>query len=136
MVAYSFRKRFIEPIRAGTKAQTIRPFRKRHARPGEALQLYAGMRTKYCQLIGRATCASVWPITIRVDGDEILETEGVYGRKSPFRSIDEFARGDGFADWAEMRAFWREEHPGTDLFDGVLIRWHSFVSPFPAIVPA
>lgn len=39
MVAYSFRKRFGPPILAGTKAQTIRADRKRHARPGEEVQL-------------------------------------------------------------------------------------------------
>lgn len=45
MVAYSFQKRFVEPIRSGRKRQTIRADRKRHARPGEVLQLYSGMRT-------------------------------------------------------------------------------------------
>jgi len=56
MVAYSFKAQFREPILAGTKRQTIRADRKRHARLGEALQLYTGMRTRQCKLIGRATC--------------------------------------------------------------------------------
>ena len=48
MVAYSFKRRFREPILAGSKQQTIRADRKRHARRGEALQLYTGMRTTQC----------------------------------------------------------------------------------------
>lgn len=72
MVAYSFRQRFVAPIQVGLgtiehipgteyapKRQTIRANRKRHARPGEELQLYCGMRTKGCFLIGRARCTSV-----------------------------------------------------------------------------
>jgi hypothetical protein len=46
VVAYSFRQQFRPPILAGTKRQTIRADRKRHARPGEQLQLYTGMRTR------------------------------------------------------------------------------------------
>ncbi|MFK5597639.1 hypothetical protein ACFZ8E_11600 [Methylobacterium sp. HMF5984] len=55
MVAYSFKARFAAPILAGTKAQTIpaeRTGRSRHARPGEQLQLFSGMRTKHCLRLG------------------------------------------------------------------------------------
>ncbi|MEJ0016825.1 MAG: ASCH domain-containing protein [Acetobacteraceae bacterium] len=47
MVAYSFKRDFAAPILAGIKRQTIRADRRRHARPGEVLQLYTGMRTKH-----------------------------------------------------------------------------------------
>lgn len=59
MVAYSFKRRFAEPILAGAKRQTIRADRRRHARPGEELQLYTGMRTKSCRLIARRTCVDI-----------------------------------------------------------------------------
>ena len=53
MVAYSLKPRFIPPILSGAKRQTIRAIsRRRHAIPGETLQLYTGMRTKQCRLIG------------------------------------------------------------------------------------
>jgi hypothetical protein len=120
MVAYSFKARFAEPIIAGTKRQTIRAPRRRHAHPGEELQLYTGMRTKQCRLIGRATCESVQrvkllPFTshgyVRVDG---LPVEGgIYG----------FARRDGFADWSDLCDFWNQAHPGATIFEGVLIKW-------------
>lgn len=107
MVAYSFKKRFVAPIRAGLglimkddkgnwlqcesviddgatvshpfdpykdlapearpKRQTIRAIgKRRHARPGETLQLYTAMRTKQCEKIGEARCIAVLPIRIVV----------------------------------------------------------------------
>jgi uncharacterized protein YqfB (UPF0267 family) len=107
MVAYSFQKRFAEPILAGTKSQTIRADRKRHARPGEELQLYTGMRTKHCRLIARVQCIGIRPITLDLAED----------------MPDAFAHRDGFADWEDMRAFWRQFHPGVETFTGVLILW-------------
>lgn len=122
MVAYSFKARFADPILDGTKRQTIRAPRKRHARSGEELQLYTGMRTKSCKLIRRAKCLDV--STVRLDFDatrvEVLETG------TAWTTIDEcnaFAVADGFTDWKDMHAFWRKEHPDIDAFEGVLIRW-------------
>lgn len=132
MVAYSFKRQFVEPIRRGLaspypdcglhpKRQTIRAHRERHARPGEELQLYCGMRTKDCFLIGGARCTSVAGIRIDIMGR---------GRISVFDSIpstvpdlDAFAQADGFPGWSDMRAFWQVNHPGIDHFEGVLIKW-------------
>lgn len=130
MVAYSFKARFVGPILAGTKAQTIRADRKRHARPGEALQLYTGMRTKHCRLIARATCESVVPVRLtfhRLLGPLIWEIDGV---ELGCDAMDEFAAADGFGGGGfpalDMAAFWVETHgEGSDQIDfrGVLIRW-------------
>lgn len=123
MVAYSFKQQFIAPILAGTKRQTIRAPRKgrsRHARPGDELQLYTAMRTKYCTLIGRAVCAEVVPV--QLDFEHAVLTIG--GERDGRR--DFFARSDGFQDWSEMRDFWAKEHRGVTVFDGVLIRWGGF----------
>jgi hypothetical protein len=128
MVAYSFKARFRAPILAGTKAQTIRAPRARHARPGEELQLYTGMRTKYCSLIGRSACLFVLPITIYIEKSRI-EMPGEAHRTG--RSLDLFAQYDGFSDWLDMRSFWHEQHPGVQVFDGVLIRWEPISSPQP-----
>jgi hypothetical protein len=123
MVAYSFQKRFVEPILAGTKCQTIRADRRRHARPDEELQLYTGMRTRQCKLICRAVCEEVLPIVLCFgDGSD----EWVSFRSLTFRTsiaLDHFALRDGFADWSDLKAFWREQHPGVDRFEGVLISW-------------
>lgn len=141
MVAYSFRRRFVNPIKAGLglhvndpyvpspKRQTIRANRKRHARPGEEVQLYCGMRTKGCFLIGRARCVSVNAISLDFYG-------GIIAIRDLYRSrhgcilvmrdadgLDKFARSDGFQDWADLRTFWRNEHDGLEDFTGVLIKW-------------
>lgn len=135
MVAYSFKKQFVDPIRAGLghyehidgmipapKRQTIRANgKRRHARPGETLQLYSAMRTKQCFKIGEATCTEVVPISIDVRKDGLLISSGRQ-RIIGGTLIDNFARLDGFADGKEMRDFWLKEH-GLGKFEGVLIRW-------------
>lgn len=123
MVAYSFQKRFEAPIRSNAKRHTIRverAGRSRHARPGERVQLYVGMRTKHCRLIATPICDRVWPIQIDLQGEIIL---GLDGEISKVRDFDAFAISDGFADWADMVAFWERHHPGVLVFSGVLIGW-------------
>lgn len=120
MVAYSFRRRFIEPIRAGTKRQTIRAERKRHARPGEELQLYTGMRTQHCDLIGRARCLRVDPMRLHLSGGWVWGPTGVLDTSE---QLTHFAIGDGFESWPELVQFWVDNHPGIDPFSGVLIIW-------------
>jgi uncharacterized protein YqfB (UPF0267 family) len=123
MVAYSFKARFREPILAGTKQQTIRAPRKRHARPGEEMQLFTGMRTKHCHLIAKVICKDVSMIRILVRKSEIeIMPSGETFRTAP--ELDTFARLDGFADWSEMLAFWIESHPAVPTFYGTMLRWH------------
>jgi hypothetical protein len=149
MPAYSFKRRFVNPIRVGLglipvepkivddpssasgfsleskvrpKRQTIRAQGlRRHARPGEIVQLYHGMRTKQCFKIGDGRCTSVHKITmdigmhslfIRVDGEPIVSGY-----------IHDFARADGFEHGEDMLAFWHAEHPDISKFAGVLIKW-------------
>lgn len=134
MVAYSFKARFADPIRSGLgyyehidgmipkpKRQTIRADRKRHARVGEELQLYTGMRTRQCKLIGRARCTHVRSIEMRIRRNGF--TIDVDGFPYINAAAEEFARMDGFADTADMLAFWKAEHPGVEHFAGVVIEW-------------
>jgi hypothetical protein len=131
MVAYSFKERFIEPILDGSKAQTIRAHgKRRHARPGETLQLYYGMRTRQCRLIATRECASVHRIVIQVGrtGVDYMILDGTILGPRQMRGLaydDGFGRGDTPA-LADMAAFWMAEH-GKDRheikFEGVLIRW-------------
>lgn len=131
MVAYSFKARFVKPIKAGLglkvyaepgdppcapKRQTIRAIgKRRHARAGETLQLYTAMRTKRCQKIGEAECFYVIPISIVVLKTKLKFPDFVI-------DADAFARADGFDCAADMHAFWLKEH-GPGKFEGVLIRW-------------
>jgi uncharacterized protein YqfB (UPF0267 family) len=128
MVAYSFKARFGPLIRSGAKTQTVRADRKRHARPGEALQLYTGMRTRSCTLLATATCVAVW--AIRFDFRAGQEMVMVHGHPALWPSeLDHFAQRDGFADWADLKAFWVKEHAGLETFDGVMISWADVVLP-------
>jgi hypothetical protein len=99
--------------------QTIRADRKRHARDGEALQLYTAMRTRQCRLIGTAVCFGTVPIRIDLPDNTVTVGGAVY---SGWDKLDPFARQDGFDGWLSMREFWRTTH-GDGAFSGVLIRW-------------
>lgn len=68
MVAYNFQSQFVEAIRNGSKSHTIRRNgKRRHARPGESLQLYSGMRTKACKkIITDPECVAAIPISIEI----------------------------------------------------------------------
>lgn len=121
MVAYSYKKRFVAPIEAGLKRQTMRNERKRHARPGEEMQNYYAMRTKQCRLLCKPTCRAVTPVRLNFRRDTV-KIEGRPHITGKF-NLDAFAALDGFANWNELKAFWREEHASMTSWSGVLIEW-------------
>lgn len=138
MVAYSFKKEFIKSIQAGLgilvepasdgtpvrpKRQTIRANgKRRHAREGENLQLYYGMRTKQCRSIGVARCSKVTPIVMRIPKDDAFLLISIDGAPE-VEVTDEFAARDGFGSVEDMWLFWRREHADVAVFEGVLIEW-------------
>lgn len=114
MVAINFSAQFADRVQRGEKRQTIRRGRKCEA--GAALQLYTGQRTKACRKLGDAVCKDVTYVGLTARGVTL-------GDKSKFPSdIDEFARADGFADYAEMWK-WFSERYETNSFTGYVIRW-------------
>lgn len=117
MVAYNFQARFADAVARGVKSQTIRAPRKdgRHAKPGDALQLYTGMRTRQCRKLRDAVCHNACPVLIEANRVLTFEPQEIH------EDLDRFARLDGFADWQEMRDWFTEAH-GLP-FEGVLIRW-------------
>jgi hypothetical protein len=139
MVAYSFQRRFVAPICLGlgrhvpagfnhattAKLHTIRAPRKRHARPGEMLQLYYAQRTKHCLSIGVARCTEVKPIEIFVVPSGLVGFVEIDGHRLADRAaLDAFARSDGFEDWNDMLEFWRDQHAVVS-FKGVIIHWEA-----------
>lgn len=136
MTAYSFKKRFVDPIRVGLssvslsfdcepKTQTIRAVGlRRHAIPGEQLQLYCGMRTKVCFLIGRAECSDVKTIYIKIREDVELQFR-IDDKWLSDRKAEAFAKSDGFDSIEDMWLFWRREHKGVTDFGGLVIEWQS-----------
>lgn len=142
MVAYSFARMFADQVSALTKRQTVRAHRWRHARPGEPVQLYTGMRTKHCRKLVAVdpVCIALLPIAIDVSDmvDELIASIEIAGRPLHRDEIEAFARADGFSpEWRPrcqqaladvisarkaMGAFWQKTH-GLGLFQGVIIKW-------------
>lgn len=120
MVAYNFKSQFAPKVESGEKRQTIRANgKRRHARPGEALQLYTGMRTRACRKLidPDPICTEAIPIRVSwtwsgiliwLAGDSVVDTEA-------------FARADGFGSAVEMRDFIYETHGMP--FEGTCIKW-------------
>jgi hypothetical protein len=110
MVLYGFQKAFAPLVEDGRKPHTIRDDRKtRHARPGEALQLYTGLRTKQCQKLidPDPICWAVLPIQINsqlklIFLNAVLLTDA---------ELSELIRLDGFGDCHEFWKFFREPKP-------------------------
>ena len=122
MVAYNFQRRFAPPIVDGRKTQTIRAARRRHARPGEALQLFHGMRSTNCvKIIPDPLCIKVEPLHIQMDAEGKFVEVQVGG--GLVEDLDAFALSDGFESLADMEGFWVMSHGLLHRFCGVLIGW-------------
>jgi len=131
MVALSFKGQFEDPIKAGTKRQTIRAGRKRPPRAGERLQLYCSMRTRYCRkILPDPLCTEVRVVRIVVDPahPEIIAEIDFSDFTLNARELERFAVADGFAPGKAgsarraMGNFWMRHH-GPGEFIGLLIRW-------------
>lgn len=127
MAAYSFKKQFVDPIRAGTKKHTIRADRKdgRVPKIGEPLALYCGMRTKGCFKIldDNPPCTAVQRIHISTYRAMSASWAGnlvfVDGVQLDPDECEQLARCDGFSDFAMMMTFWDGRLP----FTGNIIHW-------------
>jgi hypothetical protein len=139
MAAYSFQERFIPFLLDGSKDHTVRKERagrSRHARPGETIQLYYGMRTKWCRKIGEATCSAVFAIRITENRISFpLVTEDEDEVEIVPNNRDSFAWRDGFRPEGStadnpagafdlMLRFWKQTHELP--FQGVVIYWKDF----------
>jgi hypothetical protein len=114
MVAINFSPQFADAVAAGTKVQTIR--QSARAKAGQALQLYTGQRTKDCRKLADATCIDCTYVGLTERGVTL-------GDVSRFpRDRDEFAKADGFEDYAAMWR-WFSERYSTNSFTGYVIRW-------------
>lgn len=126
MVAYSFKGRFETRIQARTKQQTIRAIgKKRHTRPGERMTMTTGDRF-HPRPIGAAVCQSVVPIQMDLAvGSIMLASVAQPARLITTRAdLDAFAVLDGFDDWADLVAFWKQTHPTAHhSFAGLCISW-------------
>ena len=132
MVAYSFNRIFHADVESLNKLQTVRAHRKRHAQPGEPVQLYAGMRTRHCRKLVTpdpiCTSVSLVEIAVLTDIRQRLGFLTIDGITLDDDEIEAFAIEDGFKASTgatarqRMGRFWSINH-GPGLFNGVLIKW-------------
>lgn len=122
MAAYNFRPCYVEHILSGRKRHTIRAEgKRRHARPGELVQLYTGMRTKACKKIMMdPRCTLVQPIEITKDWAILID-----GYELDITEADRLAYADGFETWRDMMEFFNDRLP----FKGKLIHWRPDAPP-------
>lgn len=114
MVAINFSPQFAEAVAAGRKTQTIR--QSARATTGRALQLYTGQRTKDCRKLADAVCVDCTSVKLTARGATLGDTSRFPGDR------DDFARADGFEDYAAMWK-WFSERYETHSFAGYIIRW-------------
>ena len=127
MPAINFKKQFADDVECGHKRQTVRAPRKdgrAHAKVGDRLKLYTGMRTKGCRLLGEATVAriaTIWmdAVSMKLNGQHVFST--LHSRDDPITD-NEFAKADGFEGFTEMADWFGDVH-GLP-FEGVVIYWN------------
>ena len=145
MPSLSFMKCWKDKVRSGEKRQTIRRYNYtevmtehgllfkpsvRHA-PGLTEHLFSGMRTKYCERLGRARCTGV-ALIMRDSGRHGWRFLCQIGRRNPAfagkkwndtigpRRLFVLARQDGFeTDW-EFDSWFKDAKPG-DVYQ--IITW-------------
>ncbi len=116
MVAFNFSEQFSGPVERREKKQTIRQTRR--AKAGDSIQLFTGQRTPSCRKLTEDD-----PVCISVDYVEIRPAILVVGDTVKYKHTrDDFAREDGFKDYADMHR-WFSERYKKDVFIGYLHRW-------------
>ena len=116
MVAINFSAQFAGPVERGEKLQTIR--QKARCRPGDALQLYTGQRTKACRKLVTPDPICTVVTYVHLSADDVV----LGSTKHAPRGFDEFAKADGFESYDAMWK-WFAKRYDVDHFIGRLIKW-------------
>lgn len=122
MVALNFNSQFVGKVETGCKRQTIRATRKRPIEQGDTLQLYTGMRTKHCRLVGVARCTQVMQIEMVYRPSWHVAKINLNNARLTNGRAEMLAIADGFDS---MSAFWNWFFPDekNGFFKGQLIKW-------------
>ncbi len=120
---YLFKPRFAVLVMDGKKTQTIRPPRADGKTP--ALNDLADLRTwlgkPYRSKQSKLSLGRIWRVR-KIQIGELGVRIWNGKRASSEKHLDSFARLDGFRDWPDMLAFFKETH-GEKVFIGNLIEW-------------
>lgn len=125
-----FKKRFIQPIKIGTKVHTMRNKRKIKPKIGETLHMYTALRTKHCELItNKEKLISKQKVRVHIQRNKVV-TEGknngfayitkvlIDGRKIEGAELEQFVKFDGFENITDFASFWFLEEKKTKLVVG------------------
>lgn len=116
MVAFNFKARFAPLVASWAKKQTVRATRR--AKKGDRLQLFTGLRTSDCRKLIEPD-----PVCMLVDYVGIRPEYLTLGNTALHEGdADHFARRDGFANYAEMVAWFKETY-GSPYFTGYVHVW-------------
>ena len=122
MVAYTFKKQFAGIVESGEKLYTIRALRKNgHAKPGQNLQLYTGMRTKACRKLVAVdpVCWEVFDIAIDAENQLIWINDSKLNPDQEWQLI----KGDGFDRMKDFWEFFKEPVEGMSLICWAEVEW-------------
>ncbi len=129
-----FKNRFEPLILAGIKSLTIRAHRKDgrpRAKAGERVSLRVWTGKPYWSKqreFAQATVEHIEAVSVHHNG--VSEGDGTLrafwmGEHNRMDLLNAFSRSDGFANWAEMKAFFQAEH-GLP-FEGSMAVWKDLV---------
>jgi hypothetical protein len=128
MPAYNFQARFASMVESGLKRQTIRAIgKRRHACPGDSLQLYTGQRTKQCRKLVSPdpVCVAVQSVyiykVVQRRHDNAVYQMYIDGKFVFQHEAAVIAEADGFEDKSDFFTFFEEAHGMP--FHGVMIQW-------------
>ncbi len=122
MTTINFSGRFADLVASKVKRQSIRADKQGRYRVGTRLQLYTGLRTKAARKLTADDPTIVRNLYVAIRPEYL--TLGGPGEAKIDR--DEFAVMDGFADYADMLAWFQDTYKQRE-FIGRCIRWE-FVS--------
>jgi len=105
MAALNFKKQFVPLVLSLLKPHTIRQERKHPIKVGDTLQLYYGLRTKSCVLLGTAPCVRIQHIDIYSGNKVLLDETWLTGNE-----IEQLAQRDGFAKVSDFFSFFEQTY--------------------------
>jgi uncharacterized protein YqfB (UPF0267 family) len=123
MTVLTFLPRFAPKVKAGEKLRTIRGERKRPIKVGDKLSLRMWSARPYNSpqiILRESVCMKVTRVELHQNQVTIGEGASLHALTAPV-NLNNFARLDGFADWADMVAHFNTAR-GLP-FTGVLIEW-------------
>jgi hypothetical protein len=120
MKVFMFKPRFARLVEAGTKRQTVRPWRNNPVHVGDELSLRewtGGPYRSKQRILKTAVCVATTPFSIR-RGSVLID-----GRCVLMDVLHSFALNDGFRDEMEMVSWFAHEHQESEDFEGFVTYW-------------